>query len=77
MDQQTPILQKIGEAVALIKQLQQEKDQAIALSQQLQQENEQMKALMALTESKLDEMLVVGSVSGNQPRERAAATNCN
>ena len=79
MDQQTPILQKIGEAVALIKLLQQERDEAIARSQMLmqekddavaqsqtlKQENEQMKALMALTESKLDEILVVRTAHSN------------
>ena len=92
MDQQTPILQKIDEAVALIKLLQQEKDEAIAQSQALRQEkdeaiaqsqtfkqeNEQLKGLMALTESKLDEILVMGSASANQqPREAVAAVNPN
>jgi uncharacterized coiled-coil DUF342 family protein len=106
MDQETPILQKIDEAVALIKLLQQEKDEAIAQSQTFKQErdeaiaqsqtlrqekdeaiaqsqtfkqeNEQMKGLMALTESKLDEILVMGSASTNQqPREAVAAVNPN
>jgi uncharacterized coiled-coil DUF342 family protein len=106
MDQQTPILQKIDEAVALIKLLQQEKDEAIAQSQMLKQEkdeaiaqsqmlrqekdeaiaqsqtfkqeNAQLKGLMALTESKLDEILVMGSASTNQqPREAVAAVNPN
>ena len=106
MDQETPILQKIDEAVALIKLLQQEKDEAIAQSQTFKQEkdeaiaqsqtlrqekdeaiaqsqtfkqeNEQLKGLMALTESKLDEILVMGSASTNQqPREAVAAVNPN
>ena len=40
MDQQTPVLQKIEEAVVLIKQLQQEKDDAIGQSQILIQEKD-------------------------------------
>ena len=106
MDQQTPIMQKIDEAVALIKllhqdkdeaiaqsqtfkqqkdeaiaqsqMLKQEKDAAIAQSQMFKQENEQLKRLMAITESKLDEILVMGSASTNQqPKEAVAAVNPN
>ena len=78
MEQQTAITQKIEEAVAIIKRLQQEKDEAIAQSQMLKQENDQMKTFLARTESQLDEILLTGSANANQqPKEKVAAVNPN
>jgi len=74
MEQQTAITQKIEEAVAIIRRLQQEKDEAITQSQMLKQENDQMKAFLARTESQLDEILLMGSGTANQqPKEKVAA----
>jgi hypothetical protein len=57
--------QEKDEAIAQSQMLKQEKGEAIAQSQTFKQENEQLKGLMALTESKLDEILVMGSASTN------------
>ena len=70
--------QQNDEAIAQAQMIRREKDEAIAQSQTFKQENEQLKGLMALTESKLDEILVMGSAStSQQPREAVAAVNPN
>lgn len=59
MVQQKSLLQKMEEAIDLIKLLQEEKDEAIARVNGYEAENREMKALLSLAESKADEMLAV------------------
>jgi len=69
MVQQKSLLQKMEEAISLIKVLQQEKDEAITKANTMESENREIKALLTLAESKADEMLAVrGSSSKDEPR---------
>ena len=56
MAQQTPLVKIIEEAVALIKQLQVERDRALANSRMTGCENNELRALLAQIESTVDEV---------------------
>jgi len=56
MAQQTPLVKIIEEAVALIKQLQVERDRALAHSRMTGCENNELRALLAQIESTVDEV---------------------
>ena len=71
MVQQKSLLQKMEEAISLIKLLQQEKDEATAKANNMESENREIKALLSLAESKADEMLAVrGPSPKDEPRPK-------
>jgi hypothetical protein len=85
MVQQKSLLQKMEEAIDLIKLLQEEKDEAIARVNGFEAENREMKALLSLAESKADEMLAVRAkpltdepkprITVSEPKETPAAVS--
>jgi hypothetical protein len=72
MVQHGALLQKMEEALALIKTLLNEKDEAIARLKNLEQENKELKSVMTLAEAKAEEMLSV-SVTGTAEHRRFTA----
>ncbi len=61
--------QERDQGAAQIQMLRRERDQAVAQAQTLKQENDQLQTMMSLTRSRLNEILVLGSGSSNQPEE--------
>ena len=75
MVQQKSLLQKMEEAIGLIKVLQQEKEEATAKANTVENENREIKALLSLAESKADEMLAVrGSTPKDDSRPKLSVT---
>ncbi len=66
MAQQTPLVKIIEETVALIKQLQVERDRAFAHSRMTDCENNKLRALLAQIESTVDEVSVAVLVSADK-----------
>ena len=66
MAQQTPLVQIIEEAVALIKQLQVERDRALAHSRMTGCENNELRTLLAQIESTVDEVSAAVLISADK-----------
>ena len=63
------------EAIARALELRKERNEIVAQCQTLKEENGQLRAMITLTQSRLNEILTLGSGPWNQPSEEASTVN--
>lgn len=73
MTQQTSLLQRMEEALAFVRLLQEERDRALAHSAMIEHEKNELRASLAQVESKVDEMLAAVSIPADQQLQSTVA----
>lgn len=73
MIQQTPLLQRMEEAIAFVRLLQEERDRALTHSAMIEHEKNELRASLAQVESKVDEMLAAVSIPADQQLQSTVA----